>query len=106
MANGNVIHGVEHDGKSPFEYSNREQLEYYDAIQTNFHDAVALQTYLPGMNYNPLRFDNYAGIFVFTPPNPIILPSEPAYNGIAPMSLMPTIDPPYPYDLETNYDGY
>jgi len=106
MANGFVTGGSEHAGQSPFEYSNREQLEYYDAIQSNFHKDVYQQTYFYGMNYSPLRYDDYAGIFVFTPPNPIILPSEPHYNGVAPMKLMPVIDPPYPYDLGINYDGY
>ena len=104
MANGNVINSVEHNGLSPYDYSNRQELAYYDNLQQNF-SPVSDQTYLP-FQYNQFRFDDYAGIFVISPPNPIIIPSEPAYNGIAPMKLMPTIDPPYPYDLVNNYDGY
>lgn len=105
MANGNVVNSVEHYGESPFDYSIKEQLQYYADIQHNF-SPVADQTYLPGMNYNPLRFDDYAGVFIYTPPNPIILPSNRAYNGIAPMSLMPKIDYPYPYEQESNYGRY
>lgn len=105
MANGNVIRSVEHNGESPFDYSIKEQLEYYASIQENF-SPVAKQTYLPGMTYSPFQFRDYAGVFIYTPPNPIILPSDRAYNGIAPMHLMPTIGYPYPYEQESNYGRY
>lgn len=103
MGNGRVIAGQEHFDLTPFEYSNDQEREQAAALETA--PAPEKQTYLPFW-YNSFRYLNYAGIFIFTPPNPVIIPSRRAYNGIAPMRLQPTINPPFPYELNTNYERY
>ena len=66
--------------------------------------AIPEQTYLPS-SYTGLEFKDYAGIVYITPPDPIIIPSRQRYDGIAPMRLQPSINPPYPYD-EGQYNAY
>jgi len=102
MANGNPLNNIEHWNQSPAEYSVPQERKYYDAIDNN--NAVLKQTYLPS-TYTGLEFRDYAGVVYISPPNPIIIPSRSHYDGIAPMSLQPSINPPYPYD-PNQYDAY
>lgn len=106
MANGNVVNSVEHYGLAPEQYSNSQEVKYYGYLQDTVAEAASKQTYLPGMTYSPFQFRDYAGLFLITPSNPIIIPSDRAYQGIAPMELQPSIDVPYPYQYDTNYIGY
>lgn len=106
MANGNVVHSIEHNGLAPEDYSLAQEVDYYNALGDTVAETVKKQTYLPGLYYSPFRFDDYAGLFLITPPNPIIIPSERSYQGVAPMKLQPSIETPYPYDYDTNYIGY
>lgn len=102
MTNGNPIFNQEHNNLSPREYSVREENAIYNALQMN--DALLQQTYLPS-TYSGLEYKDYAGIVYISAPNPIIIPSRSRYDGIAPMKLQPSLDPPYPYD-KGEYNAY
>jgi hypothetical protein len=102
MANGNPLNNQEHNNLTPFEYSNPSELKIYNALSRS--SATFDQTYLQS-TYTGLEFKDYAGIVYISPPNPIIIPSRQRYDGIAPLSLQPSINAPYPYD-EGQYNAY
>ncbi len=95
MANGIAANNQEHGGLAPEQYSNRQEIEEYNALRTS--SPIENQTYLQS-SYSGVEYKNYAGIVVISPPNPIVIPSRQRYDGIAPMRLQPSINPPYPYD--------
>jgi len=103
MANGQVINSVEHWGLSPEQYSVKPELVEYNGLR-KFSNAIPEQTYLQS-SYTGLEYKDYAGIVYIVPPNPIYIPSRSRYDGIAPMNLMPSINPPYPYD-PGQYNAY
>ncbi len=102
MANGQPLNNIEHWNQSPEQYSVPQERKIYNALGNN--DAVLQQTYLQS-TYSGVEFRDYAGVVYISPPNPIIIPSRSHYDGIAPMNLMPSINPPYPYD-PGQYNGY
>lgn len=95
MANGNPLNNLEHNNIPPREYSASN----YHAYLTSVYAQSYCQT-----PWNEYKFDDYAGDVYIIPPRPIYLSTEIPYNGIAPLKLMETINPPYPYDLDIN--GY
>lgn len=99
MANGNPLNNLEHNNETPFEYSLPIERSYANASGSQVANAIPKQTYLAS-EYTGVIFNNYGGIVIMNPPVPTILPHIPIYNGIAPVGLMPQIDPPYPYETE------
>lgn len=95
MANGNPINNLEHWNELPRAYSASN----YEAYLTSIYAQTYLQT-----AWNEFLFTDYAGEVYIIPPRPTFLSTEIPYNGIAPLKLMETINPPYPYDLDIN--GY
>lgn len=93
MANPNVANSVEHYGLSPREYSSSDYRSTVVARTSINQDYKASE-------YSGTEFRNYAGIVSVGIGSPIYLPSEPAYNAIAPMFLMPTVNAPYPWEID------
>lgn len=97
MANGNPLNNLEHNNLSPKEYSVPQERAIYPAYSAGEIHTFSKQTYLR-TEYNPFKYDNYAGTVYIAPPNPIYLPKINVYNGIAPMRLQPSINPLYPWE--------
>ena len=93
-----VIAGNEHDAMPPAQYSSSN----YRPNFTSGYYRFGLINYRPSQ-YNPYKYDNYAGAFRTVWVKPTILPDVGAnYTGIAPYDLMPTITKPYPYEQSFN----
>lgn len=90
--NGNPVNAQEHFNLSPREYSASD---YHSLVVAS---AQVKQAYCSSW-YTGTEFRDYAGTVYISPPTPIIIPSEARYDGIAPMQLQPTINPPYPWEV-------
>ena len=93
-----VIAGNEHNAEPPAEYS----FSNYRPNFTKGFYRFELINYRPSQ-YNPYKYDNYAGSFRTVWVKPTIIPDvDSNYTGIAPYGLMPEIVRPYPYEQSFN----